>query len=206
MRIDDARARRSPVCACVPLMSVSPSFGPSVTGASPARAQHVGGRRRVRRRGCSVAFADEREREVRERREIAARADAALLRNRRIEPGVEHRRRAGRRARRARRSSPWRCTFARSSIIARDFALAGADRPTPAAWLRTRLTCSSASRVRRDRDLGQLAESGRHAIRDGAALDERGDDGVRLFHARARRPARARPAHGPPRRRRRRRA
>ncbi len=36
-------------------------------------------------------------------------------------------------------------TFARSSIIART-SRSGSSGPTPAAWLRTRLTCSSASR------------------------------------------------------------
>ena len=82
---------------------------------------------------------------VRERREIAARADASLLRDRRIQPRVQHRRAADRRARRARRSNPFAITFARSSIIART-SRSGSSVPTPAAWLRTRFTCSSASR------------------------------------------------------------
>ncbi len=68
---------RTAVDACVPLMSASPSFGPSATGLSPARCSAsapvsaaAGGRQHL-------AFADQHEREVRERREVAAGADRA---------------------------------------------------------------------------------------------------------------------------------
>ena len=79
-------ARRCAVCACVPLMSASPSFGCERHRREPgARAAASAAGLALAVRGYSVPFADQRQREVRERREVAARAHAALLRDRRAD-------------------------------------------------------------------------------------------------------------------------
>jgi hypothetical protein len=80
-----ARARRSAsrtaspstaALACVPLISASPSLGPSATGRRPARARATAARL-ARALVLGFAFADEDERDVRERGEVAAGADRA---------------------------------------------------------------------------------------------------------------------------------
>jgi hypothetical protein len=77
----------SAVETCVPLMSARPSFGRERERRDAGAAQHVG-------RGAALAvddelaFADQREREVRERREVARRADRSLRRDERHEAGV----------------------------------------------------------------------------------------------------------------------
>ena len=140
-----ARAQPIAVCACVPLISVSPFFR---TERRPARARR---RRSMSAAGPRVAaateraFADQRQREMRERREIAARADAALLRDGRIEPGVEHRREQLDQVE-SRAGESLRDDVRAQQHHRAHFALREQRRPTPAAWLRTRLTCSSASR------------------------------------------------------------
>ena len=78
------------VDGCVPLMSASPSFGPSVTGDSPARRERLPSaahRRIVTHPG--VALADEHERQVGERGEVAARADRSAARHARVDAAVE---------------------------------------------------------------------------------------------------------------------
>ncbi len=77
------------VMNCVPLISESPSFAASVTGVSPAAASASAARSptSVQRR---LALADERQREMRERREVAARAHRAPGRDVRDDAGVEH--------------------------------------------------------------------------------------------------------------------
>ena len=67
-------ASASAVETCVPLISPSPSFGPSVTGANPAaRSASPAGAP-----PSTVAFPDHRRCHVRERREVARGADRAL--------------------------------------------------------------------------------------------------------------------------------
>ena len=128
---------------CVPLMSDSPSFAWSRTGVSPAAASASapGMRTPVDER---LALADERQREVRERREIAARTDRAAGR---------HERARSRASRTASSSStvstrapeyPFAIAFARSSIAARTTS-SGYGSPTPQAWLRSRRSCSSSA-------------------------------------------------------------
>ena len=75
-----AAARRAPLISWVPLRSARPSFGPRVSGSSPrlperdSAGQHLAVQ-------LHLAAPDERQREVGERREVAGRADAALLRH-----------------------------------------------------------------------------------------------------------------------------
>ena len=80
----------SAVCAWVPLMNASPSFGANRNGASPAPRE-----RRCRRRRAArlehLAFAHEHERDVAQRRQVAAGAHAPLLRHQRDDAGVEQR-------------------------------------------------------------------------------------------------------------------
>ena len=74
------------VDGCVPLMSASPSFGASVTGCKAGPCQRVASRkhRRIMITKRRFAFADQHEREVRERREVAARADRSAGRHARV--------------------------------------------------------------------------------------------------------------------------
>jgi hypothetical protein len=75
---------------CVPFSSASPSFGPSVTARNPARAS-------ASRAGSTTpstprfALADQYARKMRERREIARRADRPLRRDARNDSGVRER-------------------------------------------------------------------------------------------------------------------
>ena len=130
------------VDTCVPLISASPSFGPSATGARPAA------RERVARPACArvavphLAFADQHERDVRERREVAARADRSAARHARMHAALSAAISASSVSRRM-PEKPLASTLARSAIDART-ARTGSGSPTPAAWLRSRLTCSCA--------------------------------------------------------------
>jgi hypothetical protein len=75
-------------------------------------------------------------------------------------------------------------TLARSSIIAR--VSRSGSRPTDAGGVAAHEIHLQLAEARaRDGDLGELAEPGRHAVRDGTRLDERGDDRVGLSHSRA---------------------
>ena len=79
-RMASARARPpTAVMSCVPLMRARPSLASSTTGARPAAAQRLGAGQ-APALVDALAFADEREREVREGRQVAARADRALRR------------------------------------------------------------------------------------------------------------------------------
>ena len=75
----------------VPLISASPSFASSTTGAIPAAFKRLGSRERAAPSELRLAFADHREREMRERREVARGADRALRRDARVHLRVEHR-------------------------------------------------------------------------------------------------------------------
>ena len=176
------------VCACVPLMSVMPFLRAERHRREPRSLRASSAASARAPSPCSsVAFADQREREVRERREVAARADAALLRDRRIQPGVEHRERAGRRAPAARPSSPWRARSRAAASSRAPRARAAAARRRPRGCARDS-PAARPSRSRRDGDLGELAEAGRHAVHDGAATRRaRSTIAFALRHARARR-------------------
>ena len=87
------RARTSPSAPnaamnCVPLTSERPSFAWSVSAASPARSSaSAAGEPLAVEPGLPLA--DERQREMRERREVAARADRAAARHDRQHAAVE---------------------------------------------------------------------------------------------------------------------
>ena len=83
-----SRASRA-VWAWVPLMKASPSLGANRNGCEARRRERPGCRRGARG-PQHVALAHQRQRHVAERRQISARADAALLRHHRDHPGVEH--------------------------------------------------------------------------------------------------------------------
>jgi hypothetical protein len=80
---------------------------------------------------------------------------------------------------------PLASTFARSSIIART-SRSGSGGPTPAAWLPHEVHLQLAEPLVRDRDVGELAEPGGHAVHDLAPLDDPLDDGASLLHPLAR--------------------
>ena len=78
-RGDRARARRMASICVVPLLSASPSLNDSRSGASPARCSAS----RARHALAAIerfAAAEQHDREVRQRRKIAARADRTLFR------------------------------------------------------------------------------------------------------------------------------
>ena len=80
----------SAVETCVPLRSARPSLAPSASGSMPAArsASAPAGALAV---DDELALADQRQREMRERREVARGADRALRRHERDEAGVEER-------------------------------------------------------------------------------------------------------------------
>ena len=74
---------------CVPLMRARPSFAASSIGARPAFASASAARHRLPA-GVRLALADEDEREMRERREIAARSQRPARGHHRQHAGPEH--------------------------------------------------------------------------------------------------------------------
>ena len=74
----------------VPLISERPSFACSRTGVQAGRGERLGARH-ANAVDERLSLADERQREMSERREIAARAHRAARRDVRDDPGVEHR-------------------------------------------------------------------------------------------------------------------
>ena len=87
--IANSPASASAVENCVPLSRASPSFGPSTIGASPARASaSAAGMRSPASRHSPTP--DHRRRHMRERREIAGRADRALARDHRDHAARQH--------------------------------------------------------------------------------------------------------------------
>ena len=58
----------------------------------------------------------------------------------------------------------------------------GNGAPTPAAWLISRRRWSSAERAGSTNVVAEFAEPGRHAVDDGALVDQRRDDGTGLRH------------------------
>ena len=82
----------SAVWAWVPLMNARPSFGAKRNGASPAAASAGPAGTRRTPAGApldQLAFTHQREPDVTQRRKVAARADAALLRHQRQESRVQ---------------------------------------------------------------------------------------------------------------------
>ena len=119
-----------PTVAALALISARPSLAPSATGASPARVERCGARQLVAREFC-FAFADQRQRKMRERRQIgdADRAEATARRGCTPRLSIATSARARRATRRSRRAP---CPATRANIIARtDVASDGADRRPP---------------------------------------------------------------------------
>ena len=150
-------------------MSDSPSFGCSVTGSSPAlRNMAVGAASLVA--ASQFALANQRQREVRQRSEIAARADASLLRHPWMEARVQH---LGQQLGQFR---PRAGVALGDDIGAQqhhraDFALR--HRIADAGGVTANEVALQLGQPRRrNRDVRQLAEAGRHAIDDGAVGDE----------------------------------
>ena len=165
----------SAVETCVPLMSARPSLAASASGARPARAQHLG-RRTTRAVDDELAFADQRQRQVRERREVARGADRSLRRNERNEAGVvdreqrvdddlAHARVAARQARRLQAEH-------------QPHDRRGSASPTPTLCERIRLSCRLGQVAGVDARSGELAEAGVDAVdrrgAGGGALHDRG--------------------------------
>ena len=167
-----ARARRSApasasartaVDGCVPLMSASPSFGRERDGREPGaraarlrpgRARHAVPASRLRRRGRAPGGRAARGR--RSRRPIRGSGTRGCT------PRFSSASSASSVSRRM-PEKPLASTLARSAIVART-ARTGSGSPTPAAWLRSRLSCSALERLARDRHVGERAEAGVDAV------------------------------------------
>ena len=157
-------------------------------GGARARRAPAQQRRVVADRG--VPLADEHERQVRERREVAARADRPAARHQRVDAAVEQRRSAARASSGGCPRSPWPARSRAAPSIART-ARTGSGSPTPAAWLRSRFTLQRAERVARNRRLGERAEPGVDAVDRRVAGGLPIDDRARRVDARRRPRARA---------------
>ena len=180
------------VDACVPLMSARPSFASSATGASPARASaappssaaaSVADRR--------VPFADQHERQVRQRREVAARADRSAARHDRMDARVE------RVDQPIERRAPDARVALREHVRAqRHHRAHGARRQRLADARRVaaqQVPLELAERVSRNLDLGQRAEAGVDAVDRRVARRVPIDDGARGVDGARGRARRARP-------------
>ena len=146
---------------CVPLISASPSLGPSVTGRGRRRERLGGGQGLAR--DLDLALADHRGGHVGERREVARGADRALH-------GDDGQRRPARASpsssatisqRTPEAPRPSDSSF--SAIISRTTSR-GAGAPTPAQCDRIRLRCSARGVAGRDPDARELAEAGVDAV------------------------------------------
>ncbi len=150
------------VCACVPLMSVIPSFGPARPARDRSRAACPRRRPRV-----SAPEAGRPRRSARARDARAARGRRS--RRRFPAPGIggyspAFSMPASRSTSTARAPEyPLAMTFARSSIIART-SRSRQQRPDAGRVAAHEIDLQLGEPVRRDRDVGQLAEPGRHAV------------------------------------------
>ena len=161
------RARRSAVIAWVPLMSASPSFACSTSGARPARrAPRAAGSSTPRR--PHRAAPEQRQRQVGERREVAARAHRAAAGHHRQQVVREQREQRRRPPPGARPSAPAPGCWRAAAACARTTA-SGSGSPMPAAWLSTSRSCSTQQLVGRDAHVGEVAEAGVDAVDDVAA-------------------------------------
>ena len=73
----------------MPLISARPSFAVSVERLEPAAAQRLGRGAALARRVAHLALADQGQRAVGQRREVAAGPERAVLGHDRREPGVQ---------------------------------------------------------------------------------------------------------------------
>ena len=80
-----------PSMPSVPLMRARPSFSASSTGVMPAAASASAAASQLAVRVAHVALAHQRQRAVRQRREVAGAAERAVLVDDRGDAGVEHR-------------------------------------------------------------------------------------------------------------------
>ena len=167
-----ASATASASSACigsVPLMSVSPSFGASTSGASPSAASTLGGRAAVQ-----PALADQRQRDRGELGQVAGRADRALGRDGREQVAVEQLEQPLRQLRaaagRAGGDSPGAQQQQRPDRVrGQRVAGAGGVRADQRQLHRLKVLAGH-------RDVGERAEAGAHAVHHRAALDRVGDD------------------------------
>ena len=147
---------------CVPLMSARPSFGSSAIGVERRRPQRLGAGQ-----PCAadhrLAFADEHQREVRERREVAARAHRAARGHDRVHAGVEQRDQRHRACSARMPEWPHASTLARSAIIART-ARAGERLADAGRMAAQQVQLQRRQRVVRDAHLGERAEAGVDAV------------------------------------------
>ena len=156
-----ARKRARPPTACmawVPLRRARPSFALQIYRTQSRPVQSI----RTRHSLAFVkglTFPEQRERKMRQRRQIAARADRALFGNDRADPVFSIATRSSMTSRRI-PLKPRVRTLARSNIMARTSGSAR-GRPTPQEWLRTRFTWQLLQLFGRNLNVSQLSKAGR---------------------------------------------
>ena len=129
-------------------------------------------------------LANEGEREMGERSQVTTGAHASLLRHRWIQSGVEHRGQGVHQQRPRTREAFGNDVCPQQHHRPR---LALRQERTDAARVTAHeIHLELIEAMARDRDVGQLAESGGHSVRDGTAGHERADDVVGALHAHAR--------------------
>ena len=152
----------------------------ATTGASPPAHAACAVAPAVRPRRVQLALADQRQRQMGQRREITARADTALLRHQRVQLRVQHRDQEFGHFRPAPGESlrehvgaeqHHRAHFARRERWSHAGRMAADE-----------IDLELGEAVVRNRDVGELAESGRHAVHDLTARDDRIDDRARPGH------------------------
>ena len=119
-----------------------------------------------------------------ERREVARRADAALLGHDRVDPGVEHRQQSIDEQRPAAAVAEGERVGAQEEHRPDDLARERSAHPRGVAHQQVLLQLAGLRGL--DERRGEGTESGRHAVHHGALGDERLDDVARLLHPLAR--------------------
>ena len=182
-----------PSIPSVPLISASPSLAISVTGSMPASPSAWAAASRRAARVGDLALADQHERAVRERREVAARAERPVLGHDRGDPGVEQREhRLGQQRPRAGAAHRER---ARAQQHHRPDDLGLDRRAHPGGVRAHERALQLLAALDGDRDVGERAEAGRDAVGRLLAAGQPLDDRRARLH---RAPRLGRERHGLP--------
>ena len=179
VRVGQQRVPPTAPIIWVPLSSASPSFARRTSGSSPAsrRAMSDGSTAPTE---LDLAATDERQREVGERREVARRADAALLRHDRVDAPAQHLQEPIHEQRPAAAVAEGQRVGPQEQHRAHHLAREG--RPDACRVAHQQVLLEPAGLGRWDRGRGKGAEARRHAVDDGPLRDERLDDVAGLLH------------------------
>ena len=150
------------VIACVPFNSARPSFAVKLQRlqSGPRKRLSAGDPLATIER---FAFANNHQRQMRQRRQIATRSHGTLFRDHRMHPGIQHSQPAIPAVPARTPLNPFASTFARSSNIARASASASGS-PHPARMATYQVDLQLRKFVARNPHIRQLPEPGVHSI------------------------------------------